>query len=142
MHTVKSRYLLLLLAAFPLSAADPVSCPAQVQVRQQLAAPVPGWSPGLDKLPNALAGITFFDGKPEENASLAPDKQSRVGGKDVLVWTFDPASSRPTFLACRYANTSVTLQRELPKTVRSCTVTYNPREMIGGMPVIEKIDCK
>lgn len=139
---MKSLYILPLLAFLPAKAADPLSCPATVQVRQQLAAPVPGWSAGIDKLPNALAGITFFDGSPSGNASLAPDKQSRVSGKEVAVWTFDPANSRPAFLACRYANTSVTLQRELPKAVRSCTVTYNPRETVSGLPAIEKIDCK
>lgn len=131
---------LLTVLAFAAAAADTQFCPAQVAVRQQLASPVAGWTASADKTPNALAGITFFDGKPEDEASLAPDKTSRQGGKDVAVWTFDAA--RPVFLVCRYAWTNVTLQRELPKGLRGCTVTYNARETVGGLPSIEKIDCK
>ncbi len=129
-----------LLAALPLMSADPQLCPAQVTVRQQLASPVAGWTAAADKSPNALAGITFFDGRPEDEASLAPDKTSRQNGKDLAFWTFDAA--RPVFLVCRYAWTNVTLQRELPKGVRGCTVTYNSRETVAGLPSIEKIDCK
>lgn len=123
-------------------ASDPVQCPARLRVRQQIEAPIPGWSAVVDQLPNLLAGITFFDGKPEDKASLAPDKQSRQNGKDVAVWNFGTDTSRPVYVACRYASTAVTLQRELPKEVRSCTITFNPRETIAGLPVIEKIDCK
>jgi hypothetical protein len=96
----------------------------------------------LDSLPNILAGITFFDGKPENNASLAPDKQTRQNGKDVTFWNFGRDSKQPIFIACRYAWTSVTLQRELPKEIHSCTVTYDSRQTVAGLPTIEKIDCK
>jgi hypothetical protein len=132
----------LLIQAGYVHAKDPVQCPPQLQVRQQLDAPVPGWSAAVDKLPNLLAGLTFFDGKPEDNASLAPDRQARQNGKDVVVWNFGTDTSRPVYVACRYAWTTITLQRELPKEVRSCTITYNPRQTIAGLPAIEKIDCK
>jgi hypothetical protein len=141
------RYAIILLSGLLiepgyLHAKDLVQCPAQLQVRQQIGAPVPGWSAAVDKLPNLLAGLTFFDGKPEDNASLAPDKQTRQNGKDVAVWNFGADTNRPVYVACRYAWTTVTLQRELPKEVRSCTITYNPRQTVAGLPVIEKIDCK
>src|SRR5215471_20234466 len=84
----------LLISSDYIQAKDPVQCPPQLQVRQQIDAPVPGWSAAVDKLPNLLAGLTFFDGKPEENASLAPDKQMRQEGKDVLVWNFGTDASR------------------------------------------------
>jgi hypothetical protein len=137
-----SRLLLLFLAGNGALAADGIQCPAQVQVRQQIATPIAGWSAGADKTPNQLSGLTFFDGKPEEEASLAPDSQTRQNGKDLLVWNFGADSNRPTFLVCRYAGTNVTLQRELPKGTRSCKVTYNPKQTIAGLPAIEKIDCK
>ena len=124
------------------NAAEPVQCPAQLQVRQQVAAPVTGWLAAADNLPNILAGITFFDGKPENNASLAPDKQTRLNGKDLAVWNFGEYRSRSVYISCRYAWTSVTLQREMPKEIRSCAVTFNPRQTVAGLPVIEKIDCK
>jgi hypothetical protein len=65
------------------AAADPIQCPPVVEVRQQMAAPVAGWFVAMDDLPHRLAGITFFDGKPEEKASLAPDSESKAAGKSV-----------------------------------------------------------
>jgi len=122
-------------------AADPVQCPPVIEVRQQLKTPVAGWSAGLDELPHRLAGITFFDGKPEEQASLAPDSEAKAGTRSVSTWNFG-SGGRPVSLLCRYASTTVTLVRELPKSVRTCAVTYNPRQSIGGLPLIEKFDCK
>jgi hypothetical protein len=124
-----------------LSAADAVHCPPTIQVKQQLAVPVPGWSVTTDGMPHQLAGLTFFDGKPEEKASLAPDKQVAVKGKSVASWMFD-VSSRSIWVACQYAWTNVVLTRELPKGTRTCSVTYTAGVTIAGLPVIEKVDCR
>ncbi len=123
------------------SAADPIQCPPLIEVHQQIAAPVAGWSVAMDDLPHRLAGITFFDGKPEEKASLAPDSEAKAAGKSVSTWNFG-SGGRSEWVACRYAWTTVTLTRELPKPVRSCAVTYNARQSLAGLPLIEKIDCK
>jgi len=130
----------LILAAGNGTAADQVKCPAQVDVRQQIGAPVAGWSTVIDDLPQRLAGITFFDGKPEDKASLAPDSESKANGKSISTWNFG-ASERPIWVACRYAWTTVTLTRELPRQVRACSITYNPRQSLAGLPAIDKIDC-
>jgi hypothetical protein len=112
-----------------------------VDVRQQIAAPIAGWSASLDDLKHLLAGVTFFDGKPEERASLAPDKEERANGKIVSTWNFI-ARDRGVWVACHYDGTSVNLIRELPKQLRTCSVTYKPRQSMSGLPEIEKIDCK
>jgi hypothetical protein len=135
------RLLALTIAASPLSAADAVHCPPTIEVKQQLAAPVPGWSVTSDGMRHELAGLTFFDGNPEDKASLAPDKNATLKGKSVASWTFD-AGGRPIWVACQYAGTSVVLTRELPKTTRACSVTYTVGVTIAGLPVIEKVDCK
>src|SRR4030081_2831885 len=72
-----------------ITAADQVRCPARVEVRQQITAPVPGWLTSLEDMPHSLAGITFFDGKPSEKASLAPDSETKVKGNIVSTWTFN-----------------------------------------------------
>src|SRR5580658_5116781 len=82
--------------------ADDVYCPPRIEVAQRLSLPVPGWSAAPDKMPHQLAGITFFDGKPEEGASLAPDKQTRTSA----TWTFT-ATGRPVWLACSYSGTDL-----------------------------------
>jgi hypothetical protein len=136
------RYALLLaLAPETFLAAEGVQCPAQVDVRQQLTVPVAGWSALQDDSPHILAGITFYDGRPEDKASLAPDSEKRLRGKIVSTWLFGQGP-RPVWVACRYAGTSVVLTREAPKGLRTCSVIYNPGESVGGLPAIEKIDCK
>jgi hypothetical protein len=126
------------LLAFAFAAAD---CPAKIEVKQTLAEKTPGWSVGSDNTPHLLSGMTFFDGKPEEMASLVPDSQSASGGKSVAVWAFG-ATGRPVWVACHYADTGIILQRELPKNTHSCSITYSTRETIAGLPVIEKVSCK
>jgi hypothetical protein len=99
-----------------LAAVDPVGCPKTIQVNHQ------------------LAGLTFFDGKPEENASLAPDDEKRRKHETVSTWKFDKA--RPTWVVCRYAGIGTTLTRELPRNTSTCVVTYT-----RGATAIAKIDC-
>jgi hypothetical protein len=129
------------IAVSTLSAADVVQCPPTIQVKQQLAVPVPGWSVTEDGMPHQLAGLTFFDGKPEEKVSLAPEKQVAIKGKSVASWRFD-VISRSIWVACQYAWTNVVLTRELPKGTRTCSVTYTAGVTIAGLPVIEKVDCR
>jgi hypothetical protein len=122
-------------------AADPLLCPPVIPVNQRLAAPVPGWTVSSDRMPHQLAGLTFFDGKPEDKASLVPDKQTKINGKTVASWTFG-VNREPIWVACGYAGTDVVLTRELPKGTRACLVTYATGVTIAGLPVIEKVDCK
>jgi hypothetical protein len=134
-------FMMLTVFAFTVSAADAIRCPLTIDVKQQLATPIPGWSIASEELPHQLAGLTFFDGKPAEKASLAPDKQVGIKGKTLASWTFE-ASARPIWVACRYSSTAIVLTRELPKNIRTCTITYSTTETIAGLPVIEKVDCR
>ena len=119
-----------------LAARDSVGCPATVQVKEQLAAPVAGWTAASDGMPHQLAGLTFFDGRPEEKASLAPDSQNQT----AAVWKF--AGGGPTWVMCRYSGTGITLTRELPRGTSTCTASYSKGVTIAGLPVIQKIACR
>jgi len=125
-----------LFACGALGAGD-LYCPPRIEVAQRLSLLVPGWSAASDKMPHQLAGITFFDGKPEEGASLVPDKRTRTSA----TWTF-AATGRPVWLACSYSGTDIVLRRELPKTIKTCSITYSARDTVAGLPVVEKVDCK
>jgi hypothetical protein len=106
------------------AAADqPAACPATVNVQQQLAARVVGWSSMLDDAPHQLAGITLYDGPPQDKASLAYDDITKAAGKQVTKWSFTPHSERPIWIACSYSGTSVVLMKALPATVSGCVVT-------------------
>ena len=66
--------LILVALAAGLAAAEDVGCPPRISTTQTLAQPAAGWVDKKNTSPNVLAGLTFFDGPPEEQASLAPDE--------------------------------------------------------------------
>jgi hypothetical protein len=131
-----------LLSGWAVSAADPGMCPERISTRQQLAAPVAEWDSWIDDMPQRLASVTFYEGAPEERASLVYDKTAKAGGKQTSTWNFAPQGDRRIWLACSYSGTAVTLKKALPAGTRVCTVTSSLKEQIAGMPAIEKIVCK
>jgi hypothetical protein len=123
-------------------AAETVSCPESITTRQELTSPANGWSPLLDDTPHNLAGITFYDGPPAEQASLAYDNIKHGKGEDVATWAFGKHEDRRIWLACKYAGTTVELSRSLPTQITRCTVSYDPQTHIAGLPAIKKITCQ
>jgi hypothetical protein len=120
-------------------AAEEIHCPQTVSVRQ-VATDVPaGWTAGVGAAPVQLAGVTFFDGKPEEEASLVYDRRGPTRTGTSAVWTFQ--RSAHIWLSCNYAATSVVLSKPLPP-VTQCTVFYRKDVTIAGLPEIEHIDCR
>jgi len=124
-----------------LAAAEDVRCPERISTTQTLSQPVPGWSNRMDASPNLLAGVTFYDGPPKDMASLVPD-ETHVKDKVLASWDLIPNPGRQYWLACGYADTRVTLARPLPKELRTCTVTYDPKVTVDGLPSIERLVCK
>lgn len=124
------------------AAGQPETCPAKIDVHEQLSTPLAGWSAAYDTAPHQLAGITFYDGPAKENASLVYDDITKRAGNQIARWHFAPTAGRPIWIACRYAATAVVLTRALPATVSGCTVTYDSRQLVAGEPAIENISCK
>jgi hypothetical protein len=115
------------------------ACPATIRVeRQKLAAPVAGWSVvSKEPQPHRLQFVTFYDGAPAEEASLAPDRSTRL----QQTWEF-LGLERPYWLTCHYAGTSVILGRALPKQIKTCTVTFAANVTIDGSPAIQRLTCQ
>jgi hypothetical protein len=123
--------------------AAEVRCPASLSVDQKAAAAPAGWTVGYDKdRPSIVAGITFFDGPPDEQASLVYDSTVPGKAKWTAVWTFDPAPPKGIFLTCRYAGTTATLSRRLPAGTRECRVVFNKAVKVDGFDQVESIACK
>ncbi len=122
------------------ASAESLICPDTISVKQSLAKPEQGWKEGRSDLPNRLAGITFFDGPPEQKASLVNDSEKRVNGKQISTWLFTPDSN--IWISCEYAGSNIELFRAVPKGTAACSVTYNPKQTVAGRPSVEKIDCK
>ena len=123
-------------------AADSFSCPPTITTGQELTAPPAGWKPMLDDAPHDLAGITFYDGPPAEKASLVYDRIERSKGAETATWTFAAKKDRPIWLTCSYAGTAVQLARSLPPETTTCTVVYDPKEHVAGLPAIKRINCR
>lgn len=119
---------------------ETVSCPAEIRVDQKIAAPVEGWSASREDIPHHFAAVTFFDGNPSEGASLVYDRRRSLGTKWTATWNF--SQDRTYWLRCSYAGTNVVLEKQLAKTLRSCTVTYNGQAQVAGLPEIVAIDCR
>jgi hypothetical protein len=122
------------------SAEDPIGCPPQVSVGETVSGPFEGWSILKGDPVHKLVGLTFYDGNPAENASLAPDSETRSGNSSISSWKFSGTTS--VWAVCRYADTSVTLARDLKNKIRGCSITYNRRLSVSGYPVMEKISCQ
>jgi hypothetical protein len=121
--------------------AQDAYCPQSVSVKQAVDAVPDGWTAGQDKSPIQLAGITFYDGPPEQEASLAYDSWTKRNGLAYAVWTFTPNSGQGTWLSCRYSGTNVVLSKKLPASTSKCTVSYDPKVTVAGNPEIKKIAC-
>ncbi|WP_143079798.1 STY0301 family protein [Bosea lupini] len=117
-------------------------CPAEVETQQQLTAAIPGWRDLRSKTPHRVSQVTFYDGQPSEQVSLAPDATRKVRDREVSTWQFASTSERRTWIECGYAGTSISLAQELPAGTKSCSVTYNPKVRLSGLPRIEQLDCK
>jgi hypothetical protein len=131
---------LVLISASALQAQD-AYCPPSVSVKQAVDAVPDGWFAGQDKSPLQLSALTFFDGPPVEEASLAYDSWTKHNGLAHGVWHFTPNTMRGTWLSCHYSGTNVVLNKKLPPSTSECTVTYDPKVTIAGNPEIKKIDC-
>src|SRR5580698_1914919 len=88
------------------TAGEPAACPAKIAVHEQLSTSPAGWTATYDNAQHQLAGITFYDGAPKENASLVYDDIARSAGKQVARWHFAPTAGRGIWIACRYSATS------------------------------------
>jgi hypothetical protein len=124
------------------AAAGPdAGCPASVAVRQAATAPA-GWAVAYDQKANGLAMVTFFEGPPAELASLVYDEQTSKGGEIRAVWRF-PAGNKGIWMSCAYDGTRVVLSRQLPASVRTCTVKYDKTSASGGgLPAVRGIGCQ
>ena len=125
----------------PATAYADVSCPMAIEVEEKLVAPQPGWTEGQSGLPTELAGISVFDGPPEELAELVPDDGAHAGDMRSDIWNL-PRNDRGYWLTCRYSSTTVTLTRQLPATVTRCEAVYEKGiHFVGGDPVVRSTAC-
>jgi hypothetical protein len=122
--------------------AQAVQCPETIRVSQQIAEVPAGWIAGASDLPIQATGVTFFDGPPEQMASLVYDSYRTTKQEARGLWTFKANSPGGIWISCGYAQTIVTLAQRLPGSTTRCEVVYDRGSMIGGFNPVKHIDCK
>ena len=129
------------MVSLPSAVLADVGCPMKVEVKQALVAPQSGWTAGHDQVPTDSAGMSVFDGPPEEMADLVPDDSKDAANTRSDVWNL-PQSDRGYWLVCHYANTTVTLARQLPASVTRCEAVYEKEQTFAsGAPVMRSSKC-
>ena len=98
-----------------------------------------GWTVAYDKSPTVLAGITFYDGPPEDMASLMYDKQATAGRKWKATWMFDPDAPKGIWVEFHYSGTMALLRKQLPVGITAAEVTFDRDLHIDGYEKIETI---
>jgi hypothetical protein len=123
-------------------AADEALCPDAVKVQQSGTAPAPGWSVSYSKAPNELEMVTFFNGPPQDEASLVYDEWIDAKAESIATWKF-PKDPRGYWVRCSYRGTTMEIAKALPASLASCRVIYERRTNgASGLPAIKRIACR
>ena len=115
-------------------------CPKTISSKQTLDSVPSGWTATAHKAEQALAGITFFDGPPEQEASLVYDSYTKGKTADRAIWHFDRSSH--IWVSCSYQGSTIVLSKALPASTTECRVTYSSRVHVDGYPEIKEVVCK
>lgn len=131
--------MVLLIFTHPTYAKQPIEikCPAQITTKETLANTIPYWHATIQDTTHPWRAVTFYDGDPRDNASLAPDKEN----KNQSTWQFTSPRERDIYIACGYYRSSIELNQTLAKNITSCTISYDTMTSSEQGLIPKKIIC-
>ena len=137
-----------LLAVMPLVAqgvwADTYTCPASLEVKEQLLSDPVGWSTmfttsageitymegreASDTL--KLVQVTLYSGEPKDDAQLSPDNADDLSEDEEgdSIWSLGSAEEQqktPIYLACDYGS-SISVFKKITTPAKSCAWHFKP----------------
>jgi len=86
--------------------------------------------------------VTFFDGKPEEQASLVYDQIVDTKDGSRATWRLDPHAERGYYLVCTYDKPAKPVEQKLSPKLTTCVVEYGKPAGKGKLPPVRAIACK
>lgn len=86
--------------------------------------------------------ITFFDGKPEQEASLVYDQIVETKDGSRATWRLNAGSERGYYLVCTYEQPAKPLEQKLSPKFTTCVVEYGKPAAKGKLPPVRSIACK
>ncbi|PHV12900.1 hypothetical protein CSQ89_03155 [Chitinimonas sp. BJB300] len=118
-----------------------LSCPAEIETKQEIVTPPSGWRISKSSPTVLDQGTTtskhhgevtgFSSGPPEERAILAPDRtiKSKKERSFINVWPF--STSEENWFICSYRNSVIELSKPLPAGLKQCSIQYNNAQMVA-----------
>lgn len=110
-------------------------CPASINTVEKINNPPQGWEPMVSSADNYLAGVSFYSGHPEEQASLKPESIN----KKQAMWTF--SQDEAIYILCHYNQSGIDLSQALPANTTKCTVLFNTNVQGERGFIPQKIEC-
>jgi hypothetical protein len=142
---MKRRLIAVLAAAIAslasVAAASELRCPPEIAVDQKATEPPSGWTVSYNGFRNELAGVTIYDGPPEQGASLVYDDEKSGGGIITQTWNLQP-NPRGYWMMCGYTNTSAQLTARVAGDQARCEVVFEKNVRFGdGRKPVRKAVC-
>jgi hypothetical protein len=116
----KSVALFSLLFAKSLFAAD-LQCPYTLVVTETAKAQT-NWNVTQQTSAKTLQGWTIYEGKLGDTTSSMAPEESEHQQSLTQHWTFQ--ADRNYWIQCRYTDSTLTLSRDIPHSVKRCQITY------------------
>ncbi len=108
--------------------AETVACPETITVTESAEA-IGGWPSAGARAEHRFERVSVYNGKQgAEEYDLAPDDEKASGRATVQTWVLKDYRSMNLFLRCRYHDTAVTLDKDLPAPLETCTFTFEIRK--------------
>ena len=125
----RACFLILVAAVSAVSGrSQTVACPESITVTES-AEPTGGWHSASAKAEHRFERVSVFNGKRGgEEYDLAPDDEKPSGRATVQTWVLKDYRSMNLFIRCRYHDTAVTLDKDLPAPLQTCTFTFEIRK--------------
>lgn len=115
--------------------------PGAIETKQHGESVSAEWKVSTSNVHNRLAGVTVYDGRPEEMVSLVPDSEEQVGKHNAIAtWKFEKPPTGNFWIELSYCSTSIVLSQSLPKDIRELRITYNTLVNVCGLPEIVRIE--
>ncbi len=86
--------------------------------------------------------VTFFEGTPEQQASLVYDDLTTTNDGSRALWHLTPHAPQGYSLVCTYENTGKTVTRQLSPKLSECVVDYGKPAKQSQLPPVRSVRCK
>ena len=138
----RACFLILVAAVSAVSGrSQTVACPESIAVTES-AEVNGGWHPSRAKAEHRFERVSVFNGKQGgEEYDMAPDDEKTSGRATVQTWVLKDYRSMNLFIRCRYHDTAVTLDKDLPAPLQTCTFTFELRKD-GTFAGTSKVVCR